>query len=321
MTKLLSEKQIAAGAAIVRAGGTVAFRTETVYGLGADATNADAVRKIFADKGRPAVNPLIVHFACVSDIFDFFQDIDDATKKVLRVAKGALTVIVSRGDKLPDVVSGGMPTVAVRVPSCRFARNFIRACGVPIAAPSANTSTRPSPTTWQAVHDDLDGRVDAIFMGRATRIGLESTVVKVDTDKILVLRLGGYNTKKLERVTGMKVEIAKNADAAASPGTRFKHYAPKCEFVCASVGTDIAARIKELPSGKRVAVLCMTQNKNLYGAKVFPLGRNAPAVRRNLFRAMRDAEKVADIIICETFPETAEFEAVNERVARAQQES
>jgi L-threonylcarbamoyladenylate synthase len=217
--------------------------------------------------------------------------------EILKKVKGAFTVVLPRCDKIPEIVSGGLDTVAVRVPSCRFARRFISACGVPLAAPSANSSGRPSPTQWQHVRDDLDGKIDAIFMGTPTEIGVESTVVKIEPGKILVLRLGGIDTKKLARATGARVEIATHEDDTnQSPGTRFVHYAPNCPFYAVRYG-------EEAPAVKTAKLITRAS-----------LGKR-PA--KNLYSAIRAAETQADLIICEMFPDTPEFEAVNERILRA----
>lgn len=320
MTKLLAEHELKAGAQIIRDGGTVAFRTETVYGLGADATSETAVAKIFEAKGRPAVNPLIVHFASLEDVFSFFPDVDAQTRRVLELAKSALTVILPRPKRIPAITSGGLDTVAVRVPACKFACSFIRACGVPIAAPSANTSTRPSPTRWQDVYEDLNGHIDAIFKGKQTRIGLESTVVRVNKNIIEVLRLGGTCTEELAKITGMPVELITNKEhAKSSPGTAFKHYAPSCPLVI-SQEPNMVKKIKEYISDKDAVVLCMEQNKKCYQTKtqrVISLGSTAKQISKNLFAAIREAEKISDAIACETFPNSPEFEAVNERIRRA----
>ena len=296
-TKLLNEKQIQVGTEIIKSGGTVVFRTETVYGLGANATNEDAVKKIFEAKGRPAVNPLIVHFSSLKEVLARFPDIDNVTRMVLKKVKSAITVILSRPDWIPLVTTGGLETVAVRVPSCKFARKFIKACGVPLAAPSANTSTRPSPTRWQDAYEDLDGQVNAIFCGGATDIGLESTVVKVHADEIQVLRLGGICTKELSKKTGMKVEHNATNE---SPGTQFKHYAPSCPL---RVVEDVSA---------------FESLKNVKTIRCVDLGKKP---EKKLFAIIRDAEKQCDMIVCEKFPNAPEYEAINDRLLRASAEN
>jgi len=312
-TQLLNPTEIKVAASIIKRGGVVAFPTETVYGLGADATNTTAIEKVFEVKGRPAQNPLIVHFESLENLFKRIPDMNDSTKKVLLAIKEALTVVIPRPEWIPAVVSAGLNTVAVRVPACEFAREFIKACGVPLVAPSANISGRPSPTEWQHVHTDLDGKVDAIFKCNPTRIGVESTVVKVLPDKIQVLRLGGVNTKKLEKI--LPVEIV--GGSTESPGTRFKHYAPACKMVVAKFGKDMTARIKNFIKGKNATVIFWKGTAKQYAPSTFYLGKTIEEITRNLYSSIRKAERGSDIIVCEGFPETAEYETLRERVQRA----
>ena len=318
--KYLSEAQVKQGAAIVRGGGLVAFRTETVYGLGADATNEAAVAKIFEAKGRPSANPLIVHFASVGQLRKFFPDIDPVSLRVVRKIKRAITVVVERCPALALAVSAGHETVAVRVPACRFTRRFIRACGVPLAAPSANTSGRPSSTRAVDVAADLDGKIDAVFMGRDTKIGVESTVVQCEAGVVRVLRLGGVSTEELRRRLRCPVCVvgAGEGEAVVSPGRLFRHYMPVCPMYVALRNDDMVVRVNAFVADKKVAVICLSGNEKLYqGARVFALGGRAARVARGLFMTLREAEKVADVIVCEQFPDTPDFAAVNERIMRA----
>lgn len=315
MTRILEEHEIEQGAAIIKRGGIVAFPTETVYGLGADATNIEAVGKIFAVKGRPAKNPLIVHFESLEDLFARIPNIDSNTRKVLTTIKEALTVVIPRPAWIPAIVSAGLDTVAVRVPSCEFARAFIKACGKPLAAPSANTSGRPSSTRWQQVYVDLKDKIDAVFSCEPTRIGVESTVVKVLFDKIQVLRLGGINTKQLEAI--MPVEVIKDQQANASPGTQFKHYAPTCKMVVAKYGEDMTKRIQEYTKGKNATVMFWQGSACNYLPNIVYLGQTSAEIAHNIFSSIRAAEWGSEVIVCEGFPETAEYETLNERVARA----
>ena len=292
-TKLLKENQYKEAAEIIRQGGTVVFRTETVYGLGADATNPSAVEKIFEAKNRPAVNPLIVHFASLDELVKRFSDICPKTIAVLRKVQHAITVILPRPSWIPLITTGGLDTVAVRVPSCAFARKFIAECAVPLAAPSANTSTRPSPTRWQDAYEDLDGRVDAILCGGQTQIGLESTVVKIHNDTIQVLRLGGISTHQLELKTGYKVTYNPTNE---SPGTRFRHYSPKCPLY---VTYDVA----KYPNAT------VLENSHF--------GSSAREIAKNLFKVLRDTEKTAEAIVVKPFPNTIEYQAINERIRKA----
>jgi len=312
-TKLLKETEITTAALVIKRGGIVAFPTETVYGLGADATNVEAIEKVFEVKGRPAQNPLIVHFESLEDLFKRIPDLNDNTKKVLLKVKEALTVVIPRPEWIPSVVSAGLNTVAVRVPACEFARGFIKACGVPLAAPSANVSGRPSPTQWQHVHSDLKGKIDAMFKCNPTRIGVESTVIKVLPDKIQVLRLGGINTKQLEKI--LPVEIV--GGSTESPGTRYKHYAPNCKMVVAKFGPDMTARIKQFIQGKSATLIYWHGTKKSYPSNAIFLGKTIELATRNLYASIRKAERGSDVIVCEGFPEAPEYETLNERVQRA----
>lgn len=327
MTKLLNEKELLQGVNLIRDGGLVAFRTETVYGLGADATNESAVKKVFAAKTRPTNNPLIVHFHSLKHLLEFFPDISATERDLLKKIPDALTLVLPnpKDSKIAPACLAGQKTVAVRIPSCKFARKFIMACGVPLAAPSANTSTRPSPTRWQDVYDDLNKRIDAIFMGKRTKVGLESTVIQATADKINVLRLGGASVKKIESVAKLPTQIV--ASSPKSPGTKHRHYTP-------SVPLHVLTRneIKEKANDGHNIILCLNKNKNHYrNFHVIALGNSATAVGQNLFPAMREAEKiiadlrsnntgfekVAETILVEKMPEGEAFVVINERLSKA----
>ena len=213
----------------IRAGKLAAFPTETVYGLGADALCAPAVEAIFEAKGRPADNPLIVHVADRGQIQQVARSVPDEAQMLLdHFAPGPLTLILPRGSALPAVVTAGLDTVGVRMPSHETAQAFLRACETPVAAPSANRSGRPSPTTWEAVQEDLDGRIDCILTGGHTDAGVESTVLDCTASPPVVLRPGAVSVEAIEQVIGpVAVEAeATGEEAPRSPGTRHRHYAP-----------------------------------------------------------------------------------------------
>ena len=215
----------------IRKGDLAAFPTETVYGLGANALEEAAVRKIYAAKERPVDNPLIVHLASPGRITKVASSIPETAQLLIdRFMPGPITLILPRASHLPDVVSAGLPTVGVRVPRHPTAHAFLKACGKPVAAPSANLSGRPSPTTWQAVRDDLAGRIACILVGAATEVGLESTVVDCTRAAPTVLRAGAIT---LEQLRGLLPSVTVLGDqppseevAPKSPGTRHRHYAP-----------------------------------------------------------------------------------------------
>lgn len=241
-TKILSSSQIdiQTAAAVLKDGGLVAMPTETVYGLAANALDGGAVRRIFEAKGRPMDNPLIVHIAQIEDI-GRFNLVADFPEKARRLAEafwpGPLTVIMQKGPAIPDEVSAGLDTVAIRLPSHPAARALIRESGLPLAAPSANTSGKPSPTSAKHVIDDMDGRIEAILDGGACQVGVESTVITVASDVPRILRPGVVTREEIEAVIG-PVEVDKavlskleNNEKAASPGMKYKHYAPRARVI------------------------------------------------------------------------------------------
>ncbi len=235
-----SESDIKTAAAILRDGGLVAMPTETVYGLAANALDGNAVRRIFEAKGRPMDNPLIVHIADVSDIerLSLTADFPEKAQKLAQAFwPGPLTIIMKKGAAIPDEVSAGLSTVAIRLPSHPDARRLIAESGLPLAAPSANTSGKPSPTTAQHVINDMDGRIEAVIDGGACDVGVESTVITVATDVPRILRPGIVTREEIEAVIG-EVEVDRavlnkleNNEKAASPGMKYKHYAPRARVI------------------------------------------------------------------------------------------
>ncbi|MCL6642853.1 MAG: threonylcarbamoyl-AMP synthase, partial [Candidatus Bipolaricaulota bacterium] len=247
-------------AQIIRSGGVVAFPTETVYGLGADALNEDAVRKIFTAKERPFDDPLIVHIAHAEQLSLLARHIPrQAWDLTERFWPGPLTLVLPKTDRVPTVTAGGLDTVAVRAPAHPVARSLIERSGVPIAAPSANRFGRPSPTTAQHVWDDLNGRIDLILDGGPTPIGVESTVLDLTQDPPMVLRPGGVTLEELREVLGEVRLLDSSASEAAkrSPGTRYRHYAPKARVLLVERG--MAEAVIERFSGQRVGVLVQRQ--------------------------------------------------------------
>ncbi|CAN5571836.1 L-threonylcarbamoyladenylate synthase [soil metagenome] len=229
-TLLLTSAEEAA--AILRAGGTVAFPTETVYGLGADALNPETVAKVFTAKGRPSDNPLIVHLADAADIKSVAELNELARRLATAFMPGPLTLVLPRKDVVPDIVTAGLHTVAVRIPDEPLAQRLIELAGVPVVAPSANRSGRPSPTTWEAVQTDLDGRIAAILKGASKRIGIASTVVDVTGDVPLVLRAGGLSIEEIGRVApDVAFYTASAGEAVRSPGLLHRHYSPKARVI------------------------------------------------------------------------------------------
>lgn len=240
-TQLLDAKDpqaIQAAARILKDGGLVGIPTETVYGLAANALNGAAVAKIFAAKGRPMDNPLIVHISDISQLDRLVRQVPESAKKLAeRFWPGPLTMIMPKSDIIPDEVSAGLPTVAIRFPSHPVARALIDAAGLPLAAPSANLSGHPSPTTAAHVMNDLRGKIEAVLDGGACGVGVESTVITLATNPPRLLRPGGITLEQLRDVLGT-VEmdsavlnpLAEGA-RAASPGMKYKHYSPKANVI------------------------------------------------------------------------------------------
>ena len=231
-----SQQDIEKAAKILKSGGLVAIPTETVYGLAADALNSDAVAKIFKAKGRPMDNPLIVHISRFEEIYRLVKGVPHKAKELAdRYWPGPMTIILPKSDIIPDEVSAGLPTVAVRMPSHPVARAIIEKTGRPLAAPSANSSGLPSPTTAKHVMDDMNGKIEAIVDGGPCDVGIESTVVTLATDPPRLLRPGGITHEQLEAVLGhVDIDPAvlsqlKEGERPASPGMKYKHYSPKAE--------------------------------------------------------------------------------------------
>ena len=237
-TVLTSEKDIEKAAEIIRNGGLVAFPTETVYGLGANALDGEAAKKIYAAKGRPSDNPLIVHLAQASDAEKYAYTSPLYYKLADSFMPGPITVILPKKDIVPKSVTGGLDTVAVRVPVNETARNLIKCAGVPICAPSANTSGKPSPTCADHVMHDLDGKIDMVIDGGVCDIGLESTIVKINSDNSLTLcRPGAITLEMLHKVcadvkTDRAIEEKADADIPPiAPGMKYRHYAPEIPVI------------------------------------------------------------------------------------------
>lgn len=225
-TKITQSPSIAAR--YIAHGEIVAFPTETVYGLGANIFNEDAIRKIFEAKGRPADNPLIAHIADLNQIPTIASRIPPIAQKLIEAFfPGPLTLVLPKHARVSSLATAGLQTIGVRMPQHPIAAQFLRACGLPLVAPSANLSGRPSPTTWQAVREDLSGRIACILKSKQTKIGLESTVVDCTGDRPVILRAGGVTLEQLREVVP-ETEAATLADSSApkSPGLKYRHYSP-----------------------------------------------------------------------------------------------
>lgn len=288
------------GAEIIKRGGVVAFPTETVYGLGADAYNADAVAEIYRAKGRPSDNPLIVHIADTEQAEGLVTEFSDAARAVAKAfMPGPVTLILPKSPAVPNAVSAGLPTVGIRMPSHEVARAFIRECGVPIAAPSANVSAHISPTSAAHVYEDLKGRIPLIIDGGECGVGIESTIIDLSSDVPTILRPGAVTEEMLTEVLGEVTTFRGEVKVAKAPGMKYKHYAPKCDTVVAdgpdAAAAEYAARRAE---GKRYLILARESDCKALGREgVLSLGKTDEEVCRNVYGALRYAEKHADGII------------------------
>jgi L-threonylcarbamoyladenylate synthase len=231
-TVLTTSAEVAAE--YLKRGGVVAFPTETVYGLGANVFDERAVTKIFEAKRRPADNPLIAHISRIEQITELATEVTEAAQRLIDAFfPGPLTVVLQKRPEVPLIATAGLDTIGVRMPSFDLAHRFLSTSGTPVVAPSANLSGKPSPTTWQAVFEDLDGRIDCILQGEPTEIGLESTVVDCTGPRAIVLRPGSVSIEEIRAVIPSAVQATAASDAPRSPGLRHQHYSPS-----ASVSTD-----------------------------------------------------------------------------------
>lgn len=294
-------------AEILKKGGLAAIPTETVYGLAADALNGEAVAKIFAAKGRPMDNPLIVHVAEFEDIerFALVREIPKAAKKLAKVFwPGPLTIIMKKGGVIPDEVSAGLDTVAIRLPSHPSARAIIKAADTPLAAPSANLSGSPSPTTAQHVMNDMDGKIDAVFDGGACGVGVESTVITLAQGTPRLLRPGKVTLEELREVLG-EVELdsavlnkLKDGQKAASPGMKYKHYAPKANVILLKCTDDEFINYVNRCGGSGVAALCCDEDIEKLSVKYISLGKrnDYEAHAQRLFDSLRRIDGYGNIV-------------------------
>lgn len=288
---------------IIKNGGIVAFPTETVYGLGANAYDADAVKKIYAAKGRPSDNPLIVHIADIADLPRVVREIPENAEKLIKnFAPGPFTLILKKQRDIPDTVTAGLDTVGVRIPQATAARAFIKAAGVPIAAPSANISGKPSPTKAEHVIADLEGRVDAIIAGEASAVGVESTIIDVTGEIPVILRPGGITAEDIISVCGsVKIDetvltgVGEN-ESPKCPGMKYKHYAPDADVTVVE-GTRACTekRIKELVASDRakgIKVGVLAASKDDFDADIYFFeGETNRDFANVLFDALREFDR------------------------------
>jgi len=307
-------EKIKEAADVIRRGGLVAFPTETVYGLGGNGLDPDAVKAIFKAKGRPADNPLILHVSDLSQV-ENIAFITSLAEKLMKVFwPGPLTLVMEAKDNVPGVVTGGLGTVAVRMPLSNVARLLVRYSGVPVAGPSANRSGRPSPTDAKAVMQDLGDSIDIVLDAGATNVGLESTVLDVTGDRAYLLRPGGLELEQISRVAGnVKVDIT-DEKKKMSPGTRYRHYAPEVPLFLHSDGEILPS----LDEYEKVGFIGVSESPVAVNIDEKILFNDLEGYARGLFAAIREMEARNVKVIIAEFPLPAGIGlALRDRLRRA----
>lgn len=318
---------------IIKKGGLVAFPTETVYGLGGDGLNSESSKKIYAAKGRPSDNPLIVHVSNMEDVKDIVKEVPESAIKLANAFwPGPLTMIMNKNDRVPYETTGGLDTVAIRMPNNKIALALIEASGGYIAAPSANISGRPSPTLAKYCEEDLSGKIEMIIDGGQVGIGLESTIVDLTSEIPMILRPGYITAEMLKDVLG-EISIDKtiidssSAERPKAPGMKYRHYAPKGELTIIQGDQDkvvsfINSKAKEAKAaGKKVGVIGTDATKGLYEADVVKSVGNREdesTIAHELFKVLRefDDEQI-DIMYSESFDDSGIGQAIMNRLLKA----
>lgn len=327
----LTMPELQQAAKLIQDGELVAFPTETVYGLGADATSEQAVQKIFQAKGRPSDNPLIVHFAEQWQVKEWVTSITPLAARLMeRFWPGPLTLVVHHNGRLTQHVTAGLDTIAIRLPAHPVARALIKLAARPIAAPSANSSGRPSPTTAEHVWHDLAGRIAMLLDAGTAMVGVESTVLDVTGEQAVLLRPGGVTVEAIEQEVGRIVidpGIQNSTIPPRSPGMKYRHYAPDGELLLVTGEVmQVVNKIQQLANqaraaGKKVGVLTTTEQQDQYVADlVIACGsRTEPeTVAKQLYQALHQFNEAnIDLILAETFPEQGVFYSVMNRLRKA----
>lgn len=300
-TKILkpTKENINCCAELIKSGEVVGMPTETVYGLAANAFDETAVKKIFNAKKRPADNPLIVHIADIEMLKGLVKDVPDIAIDVCkRFWPGPLTVVLPKSDKIPLITSGGLDTVGIRLPSNEVARELIRASGLPLAAPSANLSGSPSPTTASHVYDDLNDRIPAILDGGKCSVGVESTVISFESDIIRLLRPGRISVDDLKTVTSKVIidkgvlEVISNDTRVKSPGMKYKHYSPKADVTLIDGSAEFFERyVSERNSAETYALIFDGDNIS-NDIKSIKFGGSSEQQAERIFAVLREIDKI-----------------------------
>lgn len=328
--KHIDKEEIKKQAKILREGNTVIFPTETVYGLGANALDELAVSKIYEAKGRPSDNPLIVHIYDKKQVDDLAEEINENAKIIMdKFWPGPITIILKKKDIVPMRTSGGLNTVAIRMPSNPIAKALLEEVKLPIAAPSANISGRPSPTRGRHVYEEMNNRVDGIILGGDCTFGLESTVLDLTGDVPTILRPGSITKEDLEKTIGLvnidpALERKEDNIKAKAPGMKYKHYSPNADvFIVSGDGEKVINKINELvennsKEGLKTAVMCLKENEYKYKGDTIVLGSNLEEVAANLFNALITAdEKNYDVVYTEEFSNDGVGKAIMNRLLKS----
>lgn len=330
----VKDGELLEAAEILRAGGLVAFPTETVYGLGANALDEKAAKKIYAAKGRPSDNPLIAHISCIDELPALVREIPEAGRLLAeKYWPGPLTMIFPKKDVVPCGTTGGLDTVAVRMPSDPVANRLIRLAGVPVAAPSANTSGRPSPTRAEHVIEDMDGKIEMILDGGEVGIGVESTIVDVSGAVPTLLRPGAITMEMLEETLGhVEIDPAILGPVSAevrpkAPGMKYRHYAPKADMILVEGETEQVVEFinreakKASLAGKKVGIICTEESRGMYPEGILEVigsREHEETVAHNLFAVLRDFdERKVDCIFSESFSKDRLGQAIMNRLCKA----
>ncbi len=305
-------------AKIIKNGGLVAFPTETVYGLGANAKSDEASSRIYIAKGRPSDNPLIVHISSFEQLYDVSNKVPDMiAEKLQTIWPGPLTVVLPKGN-IGNVATGGLDTVAVRMPAHKVPLELISKSGLPIAAPSANKSGKPSPVFASEVKEDLDDRVEMIIDGGPAFFGVESTVIMLKGDEIIILRPGAFSSEDIGKIFGMKVIVSSNLEGAPrAPGMKYRHYAPSKKMFLADSSESIKEKCVE---GGNFVVLCSYELSKEINCPTIVLGSHGDLyeVARNLFPSFRKLDRSAyEYGIIEPFEEKGIGLAIMNRIKKA----
>ena len=328
--KHIDKKEIKKQAEILKAGNTVIFPTETVYGLGANALDEVAVSKIYEAKGRPSDNPLIVHIYDKNQVDELVKDISPKAQLVMdNFWPGPITIILNKKDIVPSRTSGGLNTVAIRMPSNIIAKTLLEEVKLPIAAPSANISGRPSPTRASHVYEEMNNRVDGIILGGDCSFGLESTVLDLTSKIPTILRPGSITKEDLENVIGEvhidpALEKKEGNIKAKAPGMKYTHYSPDADvFIVCGEENNVANEVNKLmeensKQGLKSAIMCMNNHKDRYKGNTILLGENLEEVACNLFDALISVDKKKyDIVYSEEFTNYGIGRAIMNRLLKS----